>query len=220
MNSLGHTVTFSDYNGRDHPGKRTGVNGEVTDYVYDTRGRLTTATTRRNNIAASRVWTYAANGLLASMTSPDGVVETYTYDAARRLTEVERVESDATFKRLISYDAASNVTRLLGYLLDTADRLIFDETRQYDEQNRLTGVSGAPQNLGNDAHARPFGYDLNVKLREHAEILAMGASHYAGPVAAILAGIALTGAGRPPLTLAVGVGCAITGGYIAYDLHD
>jgi YD repeat-containing protein len=78
-NSLSHTITFSDYNARGQPGKRTGINGEVTDYVYDTRGRVTTVTTRRNNIAASTVWSYAVNGLLASMTSPDGVVETYTY---------------------------------------------------------------------------------------------------------------------------------------------
>jgi len=170
-NSLGHTVTFSDYNGRGQPGKRIGVNGEIVEWIYDDRGRVTQATTRRNNLAASTTWTYAPNGLLASMTQPDGVVESYIYDVARRVTEIGRVEGDATFKRLVSYDAASNVTRIRGYIVDTDDRLIFDESRQYDEQNRLIGNAGAAQNVDNDAHSRTFDYDLNGNLTRITPLL-------------------------------------------------
>ena len=88
VNSLGHSVVYSDHNGLGMPGRVVGANGEITDYTYDARGRTTRVRTYPDGSnAADTTYVYSANGTLASITAPDGTVTSFSYDAALRLTE-------------------------------------------------------------------------------------------------------------------------------------
>lgn len=117
-NSLGHTVTYANHNGLGQPGRVTGPAGDITDCVYDAQGRVITERHWVAGVAADTVNAYDAQGLLTSVTAPDGAVVNYEYDSARRLTRTWRsangtVAGGASKEdRLYAYDAMGNVTRI------------------------------------------------------------------------------------------------------------
>ncbi len=117
-NSLGHATTYSNHNGLGLPGRITGPNGAITDVFYDAQGRVTTERHWINGVAADTVYTYSAQGLLASSTASDGTVTHYEYSASRRLTRVWRTAngtvSGGALKedRVYTYDNMGNITRL------------------------------------------------------------------------------------------------------------
>jgi len=162
-NSLGHTATYSLYNARGQAGRMVGINGDQTDYAYDERGRLKTLTTNRNNERSTTTWAYFANGLLDKITYPDGGLESYLYDNARRTESITRVEVDGTFKREFIYDVASNITQEKGYI---GTNLISHKFTEYDQQNRVRERRGNPTTLFADQFKLIYKYDLNSNLTE------------------------------------------------------
>ena len=127
-NSLGHSVVYSNFNGLGQPGRVVGANGEIIDYTYDVRGRVTRE--RRypdGSTAADTTYTFYPSGKTATVTTQDGVTTTYGYDNSLRLVEQFRgVDADLfqdnkeVESQAYEYDLASNViksdTRLLsGY---------------------------------------------------------------------------------------------------------
>lgn len=117
-NSLGHTAAYGNHNGLGLPGRVTGVNGSITDYVYDAQGRVVLVRRWINGVAADTTYAYDAQGLLATTTTPDGVVTTNEYDTARRITRVWRaangvVTGGATQEdQLYTYNLNSDVIKV------------------------------------------------------------------------------------------------------------
>lgn len=89
-NGLGQTVTYSNHNGLGLPGRVTGANGAITDFVYDARGRVTKKTAFGTGVTT---YTYAANGKVASVTTPDGVTTNFSYDINHRVYRTSRASS-------------------------------------------------------------------------------------------------------------------------------
>ena len=86
-NSAGHQVLYSSHNGLGLPGRVTGINGDITDYTYDARGRTTKVRTYPNGVTpADTTYVYAGNGKIASITAADNVTKSFQYDSALRLT--------------------------------------------------------------------------------------------------------------------------------------
>jgi len=169
VNGIGETVTYSDYNGFRQPGVQTGSNGEQFGFFYDDRGRLTRVTTRRDPMqpAVETVWVYAANGLLESVSYPDGVTEVLGYDGVRRLETITRTDADGEFQRKMFYDAASNVLRGTESIkFDNQYRLYFETFSEFDEQNRLRERRGTPAQFGSAQYRFTYRYDLNSNVRE------------------------------------------------------
>jgi len=117
-NGLGHAVTYSGHNGLGLPGRRTGINGDITDFTYDAQGRVMNVRTYPNGVAANTGYTYDAQGLLVKITQPDGAASNFEYDASRRLT---RTWGDANGalkdgasheEQVYTYDLMGNVTRV------------------------------------------------------------------------------------------------------------
>jgi YD repeat-containing protein len=98
-NGVGHEVVYSHHNALGQPGRVTGANGEMTDFGYDSRGRMTLVRNYVNGAVADTRYSYGAAGLLASSTTPEGVVTTYHYDAARRLIAESQLEYDGRYAR-------------------------------------------------------------------------------------------------------------------------
>jgi RHS repeat-associated protein len=122
QNSLGHTTTYSNFNGLGQAGRVTGDNGNITDYTYDARGRSTLVRTYPNgSTAADTSYAYDADGRLKTVTTPDGQVKTYLYGSANRdwLTGIEEPEvpdgTSATVKQRMTYtlNAAGDITQSL-----------------------------------------------------------------------------------------------------------
>ena len=115
-NSLGHAVVHSGHNGFGQPGRSVGFNGDITDYTYDARGRLTRQRKYPDgNNAMDTVYVYSANGTLYSSATPDGVVTRYEYDSALRQTKAWREDASVSpgsiFKeeQVLTYNANSDV---------------------------------------------------------------------------------------------------------------
>jgi len=154
-NSLGHTVTYENHTGRGQPQRINGANGERTDYLYDERGRVTRVRTFRNGGQQDIVITYSPAGLRQSVTTPDGITESYSYDNSRRLTETTRTEAGGLARQVFTYDLASNLLRTEIYRGNTLHHRAYID---YDEQNRVRGRRG---NHGQDIR---YGYDPNDNL--------------------------------------------------------
>lgn len=94
-NSLGHAVTYSNYNALGQPGKITGVNGAVTTYTYDARGNVKTSSNWVDGVEFRTTNTYDNRGRLLQSEAPDGTETNYEYDNADRVTRVFRPEPDS-----------------------------------------------------------------------------------------------------------------------------
>lgn len=114
-NSLNHTITYANYNGLGQPGRIVGANGEIVDYGYDSRGRLTLIRNYFDGTnAADTKFKYNLNGLLESKTTADGVETKYVYDDARRLLREYRRMADGTYiQKRYTYNNASLVTSIV-----------------------------------------------------------------------------------------------------------
>ncbi|GAB3091319.1 hypothetical protein GCM10027159_04990 [Lysobacter terrae] len=113
QNSLGHTTSYSNYNALGLPGRVTGANGDMTDYVYDLRGRKTEEKHWINSAWQTTAYTYDGSGRLASIQLPDGQVRNFEYDAAWRLIREYQEESPGIFaQKRYTYNNLSLVTRV------------------------------------------------------------------------------------------------------------
>ncbi len=138
-NTHGHTTSYATYNGLGQPGRMTGPNGDITDYVYFPGGKLKQVTTYPNGGTASTAsMTYAA-GLPSTVASPNGVTTTYTFDAARRLTNESRPELNGTASRSIGYNLASDPTLIQIFRGST---LRYRAYLDYDELSRVRARRG------------------------------------------------------------------------------
>jgi YD repeat-containing protein len=103
----GRTLT-SSYDPATLQVKSIGVPGlHPTNYVYDSRGRLTSVSTNTRKSA----FTYAADGFWESVTDPEGQTTFYEYDPIGRMTGINR--PDGNFVDF-SYDANGNMTALIN----------------------------------------------------------------------------------------------------------
>ena len=146
INALGQQTTYARYDLAGRPLQLTDPNGTVTDLEYDTRGRMTARKVRgviegtEVDDAISRI-AYDDAGLVAGITSPDGVEIGFIYSAAGRLTHV--------------FDALGNSVQ---YTLDGAGNRVREETRDpgnvlrrdlsrvYDQLGQLKTLADAGSN--------------------------------------------------------------------------
>lgn len=113
-------------------GPRTDI-ADITSYAYDAKGNLVTVTNALNHVTT--LGSYDAHGRPGSITDPNGLVTSLTYDARGRLTS----RSGGTETTRYTYDAA-------GQLITVAAPTGAAYTYTYDAAHRLTGIADS---LGN-----------------------------------------------------------------------
>ncbi|EKE79409.1 hypothetical protein A10D4_12949, partial [Idiomarina xiamenensis 10-D-4] len=108
----------------------TDANGGVSQQLYDNKGQLTQQTSPTGQV--TRYSNYDALGRVGKITSPSGLVSSYTYDARGRITRLQE-SSSAGLNRSVSYqyDRFGNVLsethsngRQISYRYDAVGRLI------------------------------------------------------------------------------------------------
>nr|WP_283254690.1 RHS repeat domain-containing protein [Luteimonas galliterrae] len=120
-NKLSHTVTYSQHNGLGLPGRVTGINGAVTGYTYDARGKVLVEAHFVLGVWHATNHTYDNRGRLIKTTAPDGVTTTYAYETNNRLVTITRPDKHSAYVSLgsdfiafqrFTYDLAGNPTKI------------------------------------------------------------------------------------------------------------
>ncbi len=88
VNALGHQVSYSNYNGLGQPGRITDANGISTDFAYDLKGNLISATQQLPTGARTTTFAHNNNRQVTDVAHPGGAVDRFRYNAATRLTRV------------------------------------------------------------------------------------------------------------------------------------
>jgi RHS repeat-associated protein len=136
-NALGHTTQYTRYDANGRLLEMVDVNGVVSQFTYDLRGRLLTAT--QGN--ATTQYAYDPVGNLIRVTQPDGVYLEYDYDNASRLF---RIRDQSGNKIEYTLDKASNITDIK--FSDNAATLRYQQTRVYDALSRVQNIINANSN--------------------------------------------------------------------------
>jgi len=138
---LGHVTTYLIYDGAGRVTSMQDANGVYTDFTYTPRGWLQTKTVRvtpDNSPSSSDAITtlgYTAYGAVNSITDPDGVVTTFQYDTAHRLTDIY----DALGKHIhYTLDAAGNKTAEQTFT--AAGTVVRSLSRTFNALGELTAV--------------------------------------------------------------------------------
>lgn len=162
--AMGRIVTLAAYDKNGHVIRQSDANGVITDFTYQPRGWLLTRTVRANsdgspsaNDAVTSI-TYTPFGAVASITDPDGVAISYTYDVAHRLTDV----TDALGNRLhYTLDAAGNKIREETF--DVNNMVRRSLARSYNKLGQLTAVTdGMSHTVFNAGYYDSYDADGNL----------------------------------------------------------
>ncbi len=92
----------------------------------------------RTSDEKSTRYTYTPSGLIHTITKPDGIVLTHTYDALERLLTL--TSSDGTVKYTYSYDLNDNITQVQDEVLNTTYTYAYDPWGRKTVDTLLNGV--------------------------------------------------------------------------------
>jgi RHS repeat-associated protein len=167
---VGNKVSWSGYNGLGLPGHMTDPNGIVTDYAYDDKGNLLTAT--QNLPGGARKTTYANNNnhQVTDITYATGRADRLRYDTATKLQQVGDAlntfvqRSYATTTNTEKFYSTRNLPSWNGGVLSGSANGQFLTTTQQDSLGRPWIVTG------NNGQRITYAYDNNgnVKTRTDA----------------------------------------------------
>ena len=162
--ALGHVTTIVSYDGAGRVVTSQDANGVYTDYSYTLRGWLhskiirVTSDNSPSSLDAVSTIGYTPYGAVNSVTDPDGVVYTFKYDSAHRLTDIY----DALNKHIhYTLDAAGNKTGEQWFR--AAGALVRSVSSNYNALGELTSVvDGLSQTVFNANYSDS--YDPNGNL--------------------------------------------------------
>jgi len=154
VNPLGHE-TLMDYNAQGLMTRRIDPNGLETMLEYNARGLVATRTETPADApedARTTTFEYTPFGDIATITTPTGTVQTFTYDAEGRPIEI----TDNLGQRVVmEYDPAGNLIRTETRAADGS--LVTVQEQGFDELNRLLETR-SPHSDTEDSTTR-FAYD-------------------------------------------------------------
>ncbi len=148
-NALGHMTQYG-YDSANRVTSTTATNGVITAYTWDARDRLLTKTVGSQG---TTILTYKPTGLLETLTSPTGLVLSYSYDAAHRLTGWSNTRGESGSYTL---DAMGN--RVGEQIKDSTGAVAWIAARTINNLNRLSARTDGPNQTNS------FAYDANGEL--------------------------------------------------------
>jgi RHS repeat-associated protein len=169
--ALGHVTTYLSYDGAGRVAVVKDANGVFTNFAYTPRGWLASRTIRTtsdnspSSTDSTTLITYKDFGSVASVTDPEGVVTSLTYDGAHRLTDVTDNQGAHVHYTL---DAAGN--KIKEETFDATSTVRRSLSRNFNTLGRLTAVvDGLSHTVLNAALSDS--YDANGNLVHTADAL-------------------------------------------------
>jgi RHS repeat-associated protein len=132
-NGLGQSTSYDSYDNNGRIKQISSAVGVITNYNYDTRGRLTQILqTPPTGQGAPRTtgYTYDAAGQLKTLTTPDNIILTYVYDAAHDLLSISDNLGD-----LIEYSYDLKGNRTDENIYDPTGNIVRAVQTHYDHRN-------------------------------------------------------------------------------------
>jgi RHS repeat-associated protein len=161
--ALGHLTTYASYDGAGRVTRITDANGVNTDMTYTPRGWLAS----RSVGGAATTFTYMPYGEVQTITDPDGIVTTFGYDSAHRLTDITDAQGNDLHYTL---DAAGN--RTAEQISTASGTVVHSLSRSYNALGQLTAViDGLNQTVFNAGYSDS--YDANGNLTHSADGLSI-----------------------------------------------
>jgi len=161
--ALGHVTTYASYDGAGRVTRVTDANGVNTDMTYTPRGWLASRTVG----GSATKFTYTPYGSVQTLTDPDGVVTTFGYDTAHRLTDITDAQGNDTHYTL---DAAGNKTA--EQISTASGTVVHSLSRSYNALGQLTAmIDGLNQTVFNAGYSDS--YDANGNLTHSADGLSI-----------------------------------------------
>jgi len=159
--AMGHVTTIASYDGAGRVTRTIDANGINTDLTYTPRGWLASRTVG----GATTTLGYTPYGAIASITDPDGVITTFTYDTAHRLTDVTDAQGNDIHYTL---DAAGNKTA--EQTRTASGTVVRSLSRTYNALGQLTAIVDGLSHTVFNASASG-NYDANGNLVQSADAL-------------------------------------------------
>jgi RHS repeat-associated protein len=164
VDALGHTTTYSGYNGLGQVGSVTEPNGSTRGYTYDPRGNVITTTETNAGVTGTTSYTYDGMGDIESVTFPSGGWVQNDLDGAGRVT--------------LQYTDLSNTVQTTGPGGRSTAKSAW-RTYSYSnvKRNQLTGTTitmntytvpppggGSPTSVNTETYVHSWGYDSLGRL--------------------------------------------------------
>ena len=144
-NGLGHTTTYSQYNGLGLPEQIEDANGLQTTLLYDDQGRVLSQTTGDRRVT----YQYDPAGTLLAVTLPGSRIISFSYTASGR---IERITDQSGNVIAFSYDSEGRV--LSRSVHDPEQVLTTFVAAEYDQAGQLVNLiraSGGNEEMAYDA---------------------------------------------------------------------
>lgn len=142
-NALNQTIQILAYDDAGRPVQIIGIDGVVSEYEYDSRGRVKFRRRLGGNAQTQsddQIWgfEYWPNGLLRKAVLPDGSFSIYDYDDAKRLIGISDNHGNQ-----IAYELNGAGERTVERIKDPLGVLRRIQSRQFDSLGRVSGETDA-----------------------------------------------------------------------------
>lgn len=141
-NALSQTEYWSNYNGLGLPGRHQSINGVITDFAYDDKGNLSTATTTLENGPRTTAYTFNHMRQVTDILRADLSAQRFRYDAAGALKQMGDVSGQfstrgwAAATNTETWTTARQVPALSGGVPAAVDGGSFVQTTRLDSRGR------------------------------------------------------------------------------------
>lgn len=145
-NALGHITQLSNFDSFGNPQTVVDANNVTTSLTYTPQGWLASVSTA----GSATSFEHDAIGQITKVTRGDGSWLEYTWNGARRLTQITNNLGES-----VEYDYDTMGNRTAQRLKDASSSLTQQQTWVYDELGRLL------RSVGAQGQTSQYGYDLN-----------------------------------------------------------
>jgi len=169
-NALGHVESFTSYNGLGQPGRYTDANGAITDFGYDAKGNLTTATAYLPSGNRVTNYVYDNNHRITDITYADGRVDRFRYAAGGRRTSIGNAANE--FVQL-NFNIATNTasTASVRHVPSLSGQTpVANTSGQFSSTRVLDALRRPYIDLGNGGQQVTYTYDKNGNLKTRQDI--------------------------------------------------